>query len=550
MDGDRNLPFWWDHLAAQANELKASGFSAVWLPCPLKGASGGFSSGYDTFDDYDLGSKNQKGTIPTRYGSREQLERCVAVMRGNGLDVYVDMVENHRDGDDGHFNFSYVNASGQPGKGRFAKGPHDFHPNVPKDPGVADDRFQFGRDLAPINGVGGHVFRGLLDAGDWLSRALDIQGYRLDDVKGVSSQFLLPFLNHGAMANKFAVGEFFDGNIGLIQGWMGAIQHRASAFDFPLRFMLQTMCNDPGNFNMASLDHAGLTGAEPLGSVTFVENHDTDGRSGGPIVRNKMLAYAYILTSEGYPCVYYRDYSKDKDCFGLKDKIDRLIWIHEHLAAGPVQQRWKDNGVFAFERLGDGHLLVALNKDSNFARTITVQTGFAPHTRLHDFAQHAPDVTTDAHSTAKLNVPSNTGGSGYVCYALPRAVAPFVAKHIPVTQDYEGDSDLDIRPAVGNERVQVCRVFSDAGRNVKAQLFFDTAHWSASTSIQLDAEDPKNKHVAGRRYDRTTAQGTAVEFVAQQKGFCAFFVQTQDAPPQNQENGFKLRLTYSAPPSI
>src|SRR5437879_11548318 len=112
---------------------------------------------------------------------------------------------------------------------------------------------------------------------------------------------------------------------------MNAVQHRSAPFYFPLRFMLQTMCNNPGGFDMSALDHAGLNGVDPLGAVTFVENHDTDLHS--PIVRNKILAYAYVLTAEGYPCVFYRDYSGDKNCFHLKPAIDRLIWIHEHLAA-------------------------------------------------------------------------------------------------------------------------------------------------------------------------------------------------------------------------
>jgi hypothetical protein len=59
---------------------------------------------------------------------REQWERGVAMMRANGIDVYVDMVENQRDGDDGHFHFEYVDAYGKPGGGRFPKGPLDFHP--------------------------------------------------------------------------------------------------------------------------------------------------------------------------------------------------------------------------------------------------------------------------------------------------------------------------------------------------------------------------------------------------------------------------------------
>src|SRR6266699_6795488 len=105
-DGD-TVDWWWDHLARQAHELRKVGFTAVWLPPVRKGAAGTASVGYDVFDDYDLGSKSQKGAEPTRYGTREQLERCVAMMRANGLDVYVDLVENQRAGGSGHGGFTF-----------------------------------------------------------------------------------------------------------------------------------------------------------------------------------------------------------------------------------------------------------------------------------------------------------------------------------------------------------------------------------------------------------------------------------------------------------
>jgi len=548
-DGDRTIPFWWDHLASQAQTLRQSGFSAIWLPPPQKGASGTFSNGYDVFDDYDLGSKDQKGTIPTRYGSREQLERCVAMMRANGIDVYVDLVENQRDGDDGRFNFEYVDAFGRPGKGRFPKGPLDFHPNVPQDPGVFDDRFSFGRDLAPINGKPPHyVFQGLIDAGNWLTRALDIQGYRLDDVKGVSTYFMLPLLNQGAMAGKFAVAEFFDTNIPYTQSWMNAMQYRSSVFDFSLRFTLSDMCNNPGSFNMSDLDHAGMTGIDPMGSVTFVENHDTD--QNFPIVQNKLLAYAYILTAEGYPCVFYRDYSTDRNCFGLKPEIDRLIWIHEHLADGPTVQRWKDLGVFAFERLGGRHLLVGLNKDPNTSRSIFVQTGFPPHTQLHDFAGHETPVTTDAHSNVGINIPTNRNGDGYVCYAPPTPVVPFRINSLSVTQEYEGASDLDIRPATSNEAVNVCRVFAEAHQTMEARLLFDASKWTPVTSIQLDILDPSGSKVASRTYHKTTVQDTPLTFEPQAKGFHTFRVQSGNTPADDSAPAYKLRVTYRAPQTL
>jgi alpha-amylase len=551
MDGDHTVPFWWDHLAAQANMLRRAGFSAIWLPPPLKGASGSLSSGYDLFDDYDLGSKDQKGSIPTRYGAREQLARCAAVMRANGIDVYVDLVQNQRDGDDGRFNFDYIDAFQQPAKGRFAKGPGDFHPHVPEDPGVFNDAFQFGRDLAPINGVPkNHCSDGLVNAADWLTRALGIQGYRLDNTKGVSTEFMFRLLQHGALATRFAVGEFADGNVSLIESWANATQHRSASFDFPLHFILKDMCNNPGGFNMASLDHAGLAGRDPLGAVTFVENHDTDrGGVGGPIVRNKLMAYAYILTSEGYPCVFYRDYSTDKNCFALKDSIDRLIWIHEHLAQGGTLQRWKDGGVFAFERQG-GHLLVGLNKDSNTARTIQVQTEFLPHTELRDFAGHAPTVNTDARSMVTITIPKNDNGKGYVCYAKAAQIAPFPANPIAAVQDYEGASDLDIKPAVEGERLLVCRVFVQAKTDIQARFFFDAAHWTPATAIQVEIDDPGGAKLASHQFNQGSAQGATLRATAVKSGFHSLFVQAANTPAQNKTPSYKLSVTYTAPQTL
>src|SRR5271163_2483536 len=138
-DGDLGADWWWDHLAKQAHALRRAGFTAVWLPPVWKGASGIHSVGYDPFDDYDLGSKDQRGTLPTRYGTREQLARCVAMMRANDLDVCVDLVEQHRNGGIGPEGktFHYVDADGRVGGGRFPKRSSNFRGgDIPCDPKV------------------------------------------------------------------------------------------------------------------------------------------------------------------------------------------------------------------------------------------------------------------------------------------------------------------------------------------------------------------------------------------------------------------------------
>ena len=65
---------------------------------PQRAASGGFSMGYDPFDHYDLGDKDQRGTLATKFGTKDELLRLIAVAHANGLDVYPDIVLNHMNG--------------------------------------------------------------------------------------------------------------------------------------------------------------------------------------------------------------------------------------------------------------------------------------------------------------------------------------------------------------------------------------------------------------------------------------------------------------------
>src|SRR5262249_60000112 len=137
-------------------------------------------------------------------------------------------------------------------------------------------------------------------------------------------------------------------------------------------------------WDMSQLDHAGYIGRDPFHAVSFVENHDTDLNS--PVIWNKLLGYAYILTSEGYPCIYYKDYSSDPGCYGLKVSLDNLIWIHENLANGATVFRWKDFQFVAYERIGWPNLLVGLNNDiSNAWKNVTVATAFGANTQLHAY---------------------------------------------------------------------------------------------------------------------------------------------------------------------
>lgn len=530
---------WWLFLAQKANELRKAGFTAVWIPPVLKGASGGYSNGYDPFDDYDIGSKYQKGTFATRWGTREELQMAVAVMRANGLDVYVDMVLNHRNGDDGYWNFRYKDAYGNEGRGKFQKGYYDFHPNYHNQcPDVPGDYLNFGRDLCHTNP---YVADGLKAAGDWLTKALGIQGYRLDNVKGISIGFLRDYLSYGAMANRLAIGEYWDTNRDTLNWWANvAMGGRVHVFDFALREELKNMCNAGGFYDMRRLDHAGLVGIDPWKAVTFVENHDTD--HSDPIYKNKHLAYAYILTSEGYSTVFWKDYA----VYGMKPLIDRLIWIHENLAEGTTQERWKDEDLFVYERMGGRHLLVGLNDNGIASRTVTVQTGFSPYTSLHDYTGNMPDRITDASGRVILTVPANS----YVAYSVAGVTGTFQVTPQPVTQEFAGAEDLDIPPADDTRMVKVCKICVEARKPITAELYWDSRDWTDATAIVLELRAMNGRLMRRMTVTRSTPQGATMTFTpfnTRRYQFYQFYIRSRNTPAGNRKPAYWLKVTYTAP---
>src|SRR5207302_543519 len=205
-------------------------------------------------------------------------------------------------------------------------------------------------------------------------------------------------------------------------------------------------CNNGSRWDMSQLTHAGLAS---LGqyyaarAVTFIENADSDTNGFGATIYNKLLAYAYILTAEGWPSIYYRDYAQEKYCYGLKPKIDNLIWIHEHLANGQTWFRHAEYQFVVYERQGAPGLLVGLNNDIwGGWKTVTVQTSFPPNSQLHDYSGHAGDVWTDWQGRVTFGIPPNDNGGGYVCYSRVGQDMRLSAPGRATTQLFEGANDL------------------------------------------------------------------------------------------------------------
>lgn len=88
----------WDQVSTSAEELSRLGFNALWLPPAYKGISGSQSNGYDVYDIFDLGEFDQKGSVRTKFGTKEQYIKAVEALHHRNIQVYVDIVLNHKGG--------------------------------------------------------------------------------------------------------------------------------------------------------------------------------------------------------------------------------------------------------------------------------------------------------------------------------------------------------------------------------------------------------------------------------------------------------------------
>ena len=90
----------WSEVKQKSAELSEAGITALWLPPAYKGQAGGEDVGYGVYDMYDLGEFNQKGSIRTKYGTKAQYLSAINEAHLKGMQVYGDVVLNHRGGAD------------------------------------------------------------------------------------------------------------------------------------------------------------------------------------------------------------------------------------------------------------------------------------------------------------------------------------------------------------------------------------------------------------------------------------------------------------------
>ena len=81
-------PHLYQKVKADAQHLFDIGVTALWLPPAFKGIGGTQDVGYGVYDLYDLGEFYQKGTVPTKYGTKDEYLQAIQALQQVGIQVY------------------------------------------------------------------------------------------------------------------------------------------------------------------------------------------------------------------------------------------------------------------------------------------------------------------------------------------------------------------------------------------------------------------------------------------------------------------------------
>lgn len=367
----------WKQLAEEAPKLKSLGFSAIWMPPAFKSQGGKNDVGYGTYDIYDLGEFDQKGSVRTKYGTKDEYLQAIKAIHDNGMHAVADIVLNHKAGGDELEKFQVVRINPEdrnevisdpfeveaytkftfPGRNKKYSEfiwDHTCFTAVDSVKGI-DERGVFrilnesregwqemvsdelgNYDFLMFNDIdfrNNYVKEELDKWAKWYYDQAHFDGVRLDAVKHIPYWFYnewLDALRKNTGKEIFAVAEYWaPGNTEYIINYLEATEGRLSLFDATLQSNFCTASLKGKDFDVSKIFEGSLLKDHAQHTVTFVGNHDTQPLQALEAYVKpwfRPIAYALILLRyEGYPSIFYPDLFgseyKDKDKEGNEQHI-------------------------------------------------------------------------------------------------------------------------------------------------------------------------------------------------------------------------------------
>ncbi|MDX2097446.1 MAG: alpha-amylase [Leptolyngbyaceae cyanobacterium bins.59] len=404
----------WNELKNNAKDLARAGFTALWLPPAYKASGGIYDVGYAIYDLFDLGEFDQKGNVRTKYGTRDQYVTAVKAAQAAGIHIYADAVLNHKNGGDAEEEIEAIPVAMDdrnraiggvekikswtqfsfPGRGdKYSNLKwHWWHfdsvnHNMYKPGNSTIYRFaekQFETQVDPRNGNYDFLMACDLDInhpevrtelkrwGEWVLDTTGVDGFRLDAIKHIQSDFFNDWLDHLERyvgREVFTVGEYWADDIQALKWYIHVTGGRMSLFDVSLHYNFHRASRSGGHYDMRRILDGTLMQQVPTLAVTFVENHDSQPLQALESVVEawfKPLAYALILLRrEGYPCVFYADYygaqyrdkgrdGNDYDIWLASHRwlIDKFLYARRNFAYGPQYDYFDHPNTIGWTRLG------------------------------------------------------------------------------------------------------------------------------------------------------------------------------------------------------
>lgn len=380
----------WKTVSEESKSLSENGFAYIWLPPANKGSQGINDNGYGAYDLYDLGEFLQKGTISTKYGTKDEYLEALRNAKAAGLKIMADVVLNHRIGADATEDVLAVKVNPQL-RTKWLGELHriqawtkfNFEGRAGKYSSFTWDARHFkGVDWDQLEQQKGNIFlfqdplkqwnrrvsteRGnfdflmgadidfdsteareeLLSWGKWYTHLTDVDGFRFDAAKHIDYEFLPRWVGALEAENQreyLSVGEFWDGQVSELRKYLKQIQHKFPLFDVPLHYRLFRASQEKEKFDLSKIFKDTLTEKEPEFAVQYVDNHDTQP---GEVLQStvgewfKYHAYALLLLRDvGRPCVFYGDYygaSYDgkQQIPSFREWIDLLLRVRKDSVGG------------------------------------------------------------------------------------------------------------------------------------------------------------------------------------------------------------------------
>ena len=406
----------WNTIIQKANEFKKKGITSVWLPPACKSAGGINDTGYGVYDLYDLGEFNQKGTVRTKYGTKDEYIAAIKALQLEGVQVLADIVLNHRMGADEQeqiiaykinpdnrnetigdyrtisawtkYNFEGRNNKYSDFKLHWQNFTSIDYDDIQKETGIF--RFygkEFSSEVDKERGnydylMGCDVDFNNLDTvnelnywGKWFLEQTGVDGFRLDAVKHIRSSFYknwLAMLKREFNRDIYTVGEYFSSDINALLYYLDYNNEVSSLFDVPLHYHFKEASESQGNYDMSKIFEETLIDRRASKAVTFVDNHDTEpGQALESWIQPwfKPLAYAMIMfRKKGIPCIFYGDYYgiPEKNIPPMKDLLDIFLLARKYLAYGEETDYFDDSNIIGWTREGDYY-----HQDSGMAVILT-----------------------------------------------------------------------------------------------------------------------------------------------------------------------------------